>query len=263
MNNETPKSGIKLYGLIGYSNILARIKFYSPRIQMQPELLNVSYRQTIRSKVQYTRRSHVKTISMKTITAILLSCMTIIPCISQTAEDYFKSGNDKFELKDYRGAINDHTQAIKLNSNVAGPYFNRGIAKYAIKDYNGAITDFNKGLEISPIADGYYNRGSIKIDLNDNTGAISDFNKAIEIDPNQKFYYQNRGIAKGNLKDFRGAIKDFDKAIALDPKFALAYAKRGLAKIALGQKDSGCLDLSKAGELGITDAYDMISKYCQ
>jgi len=30
----------------------------------------------------------------------------------------------------------------------------------------------------------------------------------------------------------------------------------------LGQKDSGCLDLSKAGELGKSIAYEAIKKHC-
>jgi len=30
----------------------------------------------------------------------------------------------------------------------------------------------------------------------------------------------------------------------------------------LGQKDSGCLDLSKAGELGKFEGYEAIKKYC-
>jgi len=30
----------------------------------------------------------------------------------------------------------------------------------------------------------------------------------------------------------------------------------------LGQKDSGCLDLSKAEELGHSEAYEAIEKYC-
>ncbi len=36
----------------------------------------------------------------------------------------------------------------------------------------------------------------------------------------------------------------------------------GVAKLGLGQKDSGCLDLSKAGELGFDKAYESIKKYC-
>jgi len=35
----------------------------------------------------------------------------------------------------------------------------------------------------------------------------------------------------------------------------------GLSKILLGQKDDGCLDLSKAGELGLY-SYDVIKEFC-
>ena len=75
--------------------------------------------------------------------------------------------------------------------------------------------------------------------------------------------YLDKGVDKYNKGDYSGAIQDFNKAIELDPNDAEAYGGRGLAKILLGQKDSGCLDLSKAGELGYMDAYDVIKKHCQ
>ncbi len=76
--------------------------------------------------------------------------------------------------------------------------------------------------------------------------------------------HRSRGFAKNSLGDYRGALLDLNKAIELDPNFVAAYFGRGLTKIKLvGQKDSGCLDLSKAGELGIMGAYDAIKDYCQ
>jgi len=75
--------------------------------------------------------------------------------------------------------------------------------------------------------------------------------------------YVNKGVAKYEKGDYRGAIQDFNKAIELKPNDALLYGLRGSAKIRLGQIDSGCLDLSKAGELGEITAYDMIKQYCQ
>jgi len=59
-----------------------------------------------------------------------------------------------------------------------------------------------------------------------------------------------------------GSIQDFNKTIELNPKLTEAYSGRGVAKIVLGQKDSGCLDLSKAGELGFEKAYQYIKEYC-
>ena len=57
-------------------------------------------------------------------------------------------------------------------------------------------------------------------------------------------------------------MEDYNKAIEINPEFVEAYYSRGLAKIGLGQKESGCLDLSKAGELGYSKAYESIKKYC-
>lgn len=56
---------------------------------------------------------------------------------------------------------------------------------------------------------------------------------------------------------------DYCKAIEINPKHSKAYFNRGLSEIILKQKDSGCLDFSKAGELGDANAYEMINKYCQ
>ena len=74
--------------------------------------------------------------------------------------------------------------------------------------------------------------------------------------------YYNSGVQKGESGDWSGAIEDFNKSIELAPNNADVYSNRGFAKIALGQKDSGCLDLSKAGELGYAEAHETIKKYC-
>lgn len=50
--------------------------------------------------------------------------------------------------------------------------------------------------------------------------------------------------------------------IELHPNPAEYYFNRGVAKIEYGQKDDGCLDLSKAGELGYSRAYEVIQKLC-
>ena len=67
---------------------------------------------------------------------------------------------------------------------------------------------------------------------------------------------------KASLKDSDGAVKDFNKVIELDPANSNAYLYRGYAKTELGDKNGGCLDLSKAGEFGHRDAYDLIEKLC-
>jgi len=118
------------------------------------------------------------------------------------------------------------------------------------------------GLDTKDTATSFYKSGKSKYYLKDYRGAIQDYNKAIELDPDHDGAFYWRGLAKGKLEDFRGAIQDYNKVIELNPKHGLAFSDMGLAKISLGQKDSGCLDLSKAWKLGSPGAYDLIRKYC-
>ena len=72
-----------------------------------------------------------------------------------------------------------------------------------------------------------------------------------------------RGFVKFELEDFRGAISDYNICVEINPKEAKAYLNRGIAKGFLGLFESGCLDFSKAGELGSAMAYELIKKYCK
>jgi hypothetical protein len=56
---------------------------------------------------------------------------------------------------------------------------------------------------------------------------------------------------------------DYDKAIELSPSFADAYFNRGLTHIFLGNNRQGISDLSKAGELGIVSAYNIIKRFTE
>ena len=42
-----------------------------------------------------------------------------------------------------------------------------------------------------------------------------------------------------------------------------AYFNRALVLILVKDTEKGCIDFSKAGELGVGDAYGMIAKYCK
>ena len=60
--------------------------------------------------------------------------------------------------------------------------------------------------------------------------------------------------------EFQHAIEDYTRAIQLDPNLAEAYYNRGLARLALKQQAEAIRDLSKAGELGLYQAYSIIKR---
>lgn len=100
------------------------------------------------------------------------------------SETYYNRGLNKRYLEDYKGAIADYTQAIKLKPDYYKAYNNRGYAKLLLKDYVGAITDFtmtikydNFNTEFSNMALG--NRGIAKLSLGQD--GCPDIKKAIEL----------------------------------------------------------------------------------
>ena len=52
-------------------------------------------------------------------------------------------------------------------------------------------------------------------------------------------------------------------AIEKTENLAEAYYNRGLVRIYKQKTNAGCQDLSKAGELGIRDAYLVLKRFCK
>ena len=97
--------------------------------------------------------------------------------------------------------------------------------------------------------------------VNDYQLILADLNKAIDLAPDFAYTYYNRGNILAWLKDYRAAIVSYDEAIALEPNLAEAYYNRGLTYIFLGDNARGIADLSKAGELGLYGAYNLIKRF--
>ena len=62
---------------------------------------------------------------------------------------YLNRGNVRDDLGDKQGAIDDYSQAIKINSNYAIAYNNRGNARYDLGDKQGAIDDYSQAIKIN------------------------------------------------------------------------------------------------------------------
>jgi tetratricopeptide (TPR) repeat protein len=72
-------------------------------------------------------------------------------------------------------AIEDYTEAIRLNSKIPDVYSNRGFAKYESGDYEGAVEDCTKAISLdSKAAKTYLVRGQAKEKLGDLKGSAED-----------------------------------------------------------------------------------------
>ena len=162
---------------------------------------------------------------------------------SISAETYFMWGYTKSDLGDYKGAITDYTQAIRLNPDDAKAYYNRGIAKRKLGQHFAAIADYDIAIRLNPDdAKAYYNRGIAKRKLGQHFAAIADYDIAIRLNPDYADAYYNRGLVKHHLGQHFAAIADYDIAIRLNPDYADTYNNRGNVKSDLGQHFAAIAD---------------------
>lgn len=189
---------------------------------------------------------------------------------SPVAEEYFTKGSYFFWREEYDSAILVYSDLLQIEPRNLKAYDARARSKECLKDYKGALNDYTTALQIDPhgifIARRYVSRGSIKYELNDFQGAILDYTSAIEVDEGWADAYWMRALVKKDIGDSRGAINDFTQYIKMPSgnpaNQTLAYYYMGILKISIGFKEEGCIDLSRAGELGFSKAYEAINNYC-
>ncbi|PCJ00174.1 MAG: hypothetical protein COB15_03300 [Flavobacteriales bacterium] len=179
--------------------------------------------------------------------------------------------------KEYKEAIENYTKAIELDPNYDVYYNSRAGVKADSKDFSGAMLDYKFAILLEKgNPDNYFSRGELKQELGDYRGAIKDFEKAIELKMDIGEYtdpHLSKGICYFSLslrsnseteskKLLDLAISIFTYSIKKSLYKGKHYYFRGLANLQLHKKEEGCLDLSKAGELGVVLAYDKIREVC-
>ncbi len=92
--------------------------------------------------------------------------------------------------------------------------------------------------------------------------SIANYTTSILLNPGFSYAYFNRAYTEGLINDIPGALNDYSRCLAVDNNFSAAYYNRGLIFIYLKDYKNGCNDISKAGELGIKEAYRVLYKYC-
>ncbi len=180
-----------------------------------------------------------------------------------TAEDeeairYFARGIDFYLVQDLEAAINDFTQAIIADGTLWLSYYARAVARNKQVEMERADGERNE-LPASASPTDFM----VDARLNDYQLILADLNKAIDLAPDFAYTYYNRGNVLSQLKDYRAAIVSYNEAIDLEPNLAEAYYNRGLTYIFLGQNARGVADLSKAGELGLYSAYNLIKRFAE
>jgi len=208
------------------------------------------------------------------------------------ADAYIYRGYCRYKLKNYKSAINDMDEGLKLKPEYIKGYIMKTMVYLEEDKYEECIVWCNKGLEkkdnndellltkskaLSKLKKYEEARQPLFIMLDNNPKSITAFrhlgsiflqqkmwdsasayySKAIEIDPTDFISYYDRGISKSYTKDLAGATEDIQKAMQLDSttKF-IGYNNIGFY-MKLEKKDfTGAIDFfNKAIELNPEFAY--------
>ncbi|MBQ4279572.1 MAG: tetratricopeptide repeat protein [Rikenellaceae bacterium] len=178
-----------------------------------------------------------------------------------TWQKLFERGVTQSLIRQYTGAIASYTAAIEANPSNPFLYINRSTTQCEMIDFISSIDNSYHRISVEKDPVNRLNNPATRTYNYDE--AIGDLNKAAKLYPGFAYIYYNRAnlqCLSGNLPE---ALDDYTRAIELDPGFAEAYFNRGLVQIYLKDTRKGFLDISKAGELGIPEAYTVLRRYGQ
>ena len=188
-----------------------------------------------------------------------------------TAADYFLRAMYENYGKHFNSALNYYSQAIRAGEQESGAdrlytafyHMNRGALRAEMIEF---LSSIENNVQVLSMDDSGAARARVRDQVvrhYDYSEAIDDMKAAAEMVPDVPYVYFNLGNLYCLSSEHVSSIESFTKAVELYPYMADAYFNRGLVLIYLKDKEKGCIDLSRAGELGVNDAYSVIKKYCE
>lgn len=187
------------------------------------------------------------------------------------AIDLINRAQNNIEQGEFSLAINNLTEAIKLDSTIRGAYILINQAAFELGDILAQKEILFKAKKLFTDDDEFcYYLGRIyqKEDLYDK--AIGEYNEAIKFSKvnGEDFelvyeYYANRGICFLKKEEYDKAHKDFDYASKLNNTKGGIYANKGIVLFKLNRTSEACDSWQKAINLGEKSAKKYIDKYCK
>lgn len=178
---------------------------------------------------------------------------------AEKADTYFARAMEFAAVQDYASAIDDCTQALALmknntyNKNAVVIYtFCRANWRYKLLEYQISTGEKQTQYEVGKSG----GKADWDFDI-----MLRDYDYVLQLQPDFVYAAYNKANMLCLQKNFADAIAFYTAAIRSQDDFAEAYFNRGLTYIYTDQTEKGIQDLSKAGELGIYKAYNIITRF--
>jgi tetratricopeptide (TPR) repeat protein len=157
-----------------------------------------------------------------------LATVRHVPISIKQESTYIANGLVQMRKGNYRQAIENYNQAIRLNYYSSVAYLNRAYIQTLLRNNQLALEDYTRAIQLNSnrsISSAYWGRGRVYIGLKDYENAIKDFDSAIHLNTgwgnsSLAAVHYGRGAVQAVLKNKKAAIEDFKAAADL-------YLKQG------------------------------------
>lgn len=185
---------------------------------------------------------------------------SIIKSIDDNDLKTFLDASLNYEIHNYQHAENGFNSLsdnsiynIYANINIASIQKDKAELILANQNYNDPVS-----ISTKKTTEKINLNETIKPDYQQSLNTLTELSKKHKTNP---FVWYNLGNVHLQMQEFHKAIDDYTIAIKYENNLAEAYYNRGLTLLFLGEKELANSDLSKAGELGIKEAYAVIKRY--
>jgi tetratricopeptide (TPR) repeat protein len=158
---------------------------------------------------------------------------------------YLSRGEYTRAIDDFKAIVERHPDHLFARFNLAG-------ARMLMYDYIEAV----ERQSVRARLDQQEEKHTVDYSL-----ILEDYERCLAIDPDFVFALFNMANVHVKTGQIDEAIALYSRVLERDKDIAEAYYNRGLLYIYKGEKPRAVTDLSKAGELGLTDSYSVIKRY--
>jgi tetratricopeptide (TPR) repeat protein len=181
----------------------------------------------------------------------------------RTATECYNSGMKSYIDSSFSNALENFSLATEKDNKNAKAFYYKGLCEVKLQKNKDALISFQKSIELdNNFYQALVERAKLKIILGDYASACNDCDKAKFIKKDFSEIYKTKALAFENLNDPSNAIIAYESALKYGQQDGETYYKLGVLKLGYGNHDTACALLSKAGELGFMEAFELIKSKC-
>ncbi len=150
---------------------------------------------------------------------------------------------------DYEGAVDDLTEAIRIDPNIAATHAARGMNYLSLNEWKKALADSDKALSLGDrdlVGSISFVRAAALMALRRNEEALAATARVPQGDPSYLEARYIRGSAFNSMGDRRRALREFNLILTNNPAYRAVWLARGEVLLALDRAEDALFDFDMA-----------------